>query len=258
MSAVPRPLRRNYGGCARTPTAIRRCSMGQTRRACVGSRAADKTALSRASMSAAPSPTFLCSTRRAGRIASVAKVPSTQGRPVGRASSPDCISGAGRGFRGDIATVVHGTTVGTNALLERKGARTGIITTQGLPRRARNAPPRPADHLGPERIAFDAGGGTARPAPGSGRAGACRRFGAHEAWTSRRRAKAQAAGTQRDAGCESALRRFSSTRYANADNERARGRGRALRLAEHRMLRSATRKFCPEIREFERRLDSNT
>lgn len=32
----------------------------------------------------------------------------------------------------EISTVVHGTTVGTNALLERKGARTGIITTQGF------------------------------------------------------------------------------------------------------------------------------
>ena len=32
----------------------------------------------------------------------------------------------------EVATVVHGTTVGTNALLERKGARTGIITTAGF------------------------------------------------------------------------------------------------------------------------------
>ena len=32
----------------------------------------------------------------------------------------------------EIATVVHGTTVGTNALLERKGSRTGIITTKGF------------------------------------------------------------------------------------------------------------------------------
>ena len=31
-----------------------------------------------------------------------------------------------------LATVVHGTTVGTNALLERKMARTGIITTRGF------------------------------------------------------------------------------------------------------------------------------
>lgn len=32
----------------------------------------------------------------------------------------------------DIATVIHGTTVGTNALLERKGAATGLITTRGF------------------------------------------------------------------------------------------------------------------------------
>ncbi len=32
----------------------------------------------------------------------------------------------------EIGTVIHGTTVGTNALLERKGAPTGIITTEGF------------------------------------------------------------------------------------------------------------------------------
>lgn len=31
-----------------------------------------------------------------------------------------------------IGTVVHGTTVGTNALLERKGGRVGVITTKGF------------------------------------------------------------------------------------------------------------------------------
>lgn len=31
-----------------------------------------------------------------------------------------------------VATIVHGTTTGTNALLERKGANTGIITTEGF------------------------------------------------------------------------------------------------------------------------------
>ncbi|MFZ9014267.1 MAG: hydantoinase/oxoprolinase N-terminal domain-containing protein, partial [Alphaproteobacteria bacterium] len=31
-----------------------------------------------------------------------------------------------------IDAVVHGTTVGTNALLERKGARTGLITSEGF------------------------------------------------------------------------------------------------------------------------------
>ena len=64
----------------------------------------------------------------AGRTA-VAKVPSTRpDQSVGflaglRAGAPDL---------GALGTVVHGTTVGTNALLERKGARTGFITTQGF------------------------------------------------------------------------------------------------------------------------------
>lgn len=62
-----------------------------------------------------------------GRI-DIAKVPSTRG---------DQATGFVEGLRAkaepkQIATVVHGTTVGTNALLERKGARTGIITTRGF------------------------------------------------------------------------------------------------------------------------------
>jgi len=32
----------------------------------------------------------------------------------------------------DLAALVHGTTVGTNAILERKGARCGLITTAGF------------------------------------------------------------------------------------------------------------------------------
>ena len=58
----------------------------------------------------------------------VAKVPSMRG---------DEAEGflAGLAAAGDIASyraVVHGTTVGTNALLERKGARAGLITTAGF------------------------------------------------------------------------------------------------------------------------------
>ncbi|MEM7190943.1 MAG: hydantoinase/oxoprolinase family protein, partial [Pseudomonadota bacterium] len=57
-----------------------------------------------------------------------AKVPST---PTDQ--SQGFISGisAGTDFA-DIATVVHGTTVGTNALLERKGAKAGLITSEGF------------------------------------------------------------------------------------------------------------------------------
>ena len=60
--------------------------------------------------------------------ATVAKVPTTR---------PDQSAGFLTGLRavadpGDLACVVPGTTAGTNALLERKGARTGVITTAGF------------------------------------------------------------------------------------------------------------------------------
>ena len=59
----------------------------------------------------------------------VAKVPSTRDD-----QSVGFIRGIGQGVADltEVATIVHGTTVGTNALLERKGARTGIITTHGF------------------------------------------------------------------------------------------------------------------------------
>ncbi len=59
----------------------------------------------------------------------VAKVPTTRG---------DQSKGIRNGIQqrldqlGGISTIVHGTTVGTNALLERKGARCGVITTKGF------------------------------------------------------------------------------------------------------------------------------
>ncbi|MFP6711361.1 MAG: hydantoinase/oxoprolinase family protein [Rhodospirillales bacterium] len=59
----------------------------------------------------------------------VAKVPSTRsdqsvGIREGIAEQRDDLS--------EVSLVIHGTTVGTNALLERKGAKTGIITTTGF------------------------------------------------------------------------------------------------------------------------------
>src|ERR1035437_4780866 len=33
---------------------------------------------------------------------------------------------------GDISIVIHGTTLATNAIIERKGARTALITTEGF------------------------------------------------------------------------------------------------------------------------------
>ncbi len=57
------------------------------------------------------------------------KVPSTRGdQSIGFL---DGIAAGGYEFA-RLAAVVHGTTVGTNALLERKGAKTGVITTAGF------------------------------------------------------------------------------------------------------------------------------
>ena len=62
-------------------------------------------------------------------IAEVAKVPTTR---------PDQSGGFLDGINQRVSdlssagVVVHGTTAGTNALLERKGALVGVITTQGL------------------------------------------------------------------------------------------------------------------------------
>ena len=59
----------------------------------------------------------------------VAKVPTTRG---------DQSQGIRNGIQqrldrlDGVSTIVHGTTVGTNALLERKGARCGVITTEGF------------------------------------------------------------------------------------------------------------------------------
>jgi N-methylhydantoinase A len=65
----------------------------------------------------------------ANQSIAIAKVPSTRGdQSIGfiaglKQRAPD--------FK-TISTVVHGTTVGTNALLERKVAKTGVITTTGF------------------------------------------------------------------------------------------------------------------------------
>jgi N-methylhydantoinase A len=63
-----------------------------------------------------------------GRI-TIGKVPSTRDDP-----SRAFVEGVSQvaGDPATIATIVHGTTVGTNALLERKLARTAVISTSGF------------------------------------------------------------------------------------------------------------------------------
>jgi N-methylhydantoinase A len=58
----------------------------------------------------------------------VAKVPSQRGDEAqGFLAGLDAVGGPA-----SLSAVVHGTTVGTNALLERKGARIGLIATKGF------------------------------------------------------------------------------------------------------------------------------
>ncbi|MEM9045616.1 MAG: hydantoinase/oxoprolinase family protein [Pseudomonadota bacterium] len=61
--------------------------------------------------------------------AQIAKVPTT--RPDQSAGFLDGIARHVPDL-GTLSAVLHGTTAGTNALLERKGAKIGVITTQGL------------------------------------------------------------------------------------------------------------------------------
>jgi N-methylhydantoinase A/oxoprolinase/acetone carboxylase beta subunit len=60
-----------------------------------------------------------------GRVAKVASTPDDPARAVERAA--DAVGGRGR-----IDVLTHGTTVATNALLERRGARVALISTRGF------------------------------------------------------------------------------------------------------------------------------
>src|SRR5258706_10416712 len=59
----------------------------------------------------------------------VAKVPTTMANQAGGVQA--ALAGTS-GAAAELKVIVHGTTTATNALLERKGARTGLITTRGF------------------------------------------------------------------------------------------------------------------------------
>ncbi len=144
----------------------------------------------------------------------------------------------------ELASIVHGTTVGTNALLERKGAKVGIITTPGfrdaleMRRRDRRqtwglwgdfvpVAARDCRVEVPERTLAD---GTIREAVD-------------------REAVREAARALHGKGCE-ALAIIFINAYANPQNERdALEAARAVWPNENIACSSA---ILPEIREFER------
>jgi len=173
--------------------------------------------------------------------ARVAKVPTTR---------PDQSGGFLDGIRqqvedlASVAVVVHGTTAGTNALLERKGAKLGVITTEGLrdvlEMRRRDRPrtwglrgdflpvvPRDLRLEVPERTLAD---GSIRTAV--------------DLEAVRDAAKALA-----DQGCLAVAVLFANA-YANPENERA--AVAAVRAIWDNPHVSASHEILPEIREYER------
>ncbi len=70
---------------------------------------------------------------RAGGALWVAKSPSVPSAPAsGFFDGVDKMMAQSGVGVDEIATVLHGSTVATNAILEGKGARTGLVTTQGF------------------------------------------------------------------------------------------------------------------------------
>lgn len=61
------------------------------------------------------------------RMAKTLSTPAQPARSTGQA-----LAKAGLGGQRQVATLVHGTTIATNALIERRGAAVGLITTQGF------------------------------------------------------------------------------------------------------------------------------
>lgn len=181
--------------------------------------------------------------------ARIVKVPSTRGEEArgfmnGIAKVTGANAQGGPDAARAIATIVHGTTVGTNALLERKVARTGILTTRGfrdvLEMRRRDRPqtwglrgsytpvvPRALRLEVDERVLAD---------------------GTLHTPVDLDQVKAQAQALL-DAGCE-AICIFFIHGYANPANERAAAEVvRALWPNPHVTVAS---EVLPEIREFER------
>ncbi len=73
--------------------------------------------------------TDLVATDEAGRL-SVAKTLSTPRLPA--ESTRTGLAKAGLGGQGEVLSLAHGSTIATNALIEREGAAVGLITTAGF------------------------------------------------------------------------------------------------------------------------------
>ena len=148
---------------------------------------------------------------------------------------------------GDVDLVIHGTTLATNALIERKGARTALITTEGFRDIARDRlrePLRAVRHLHREARAA----GPARPA--------LHRARAHER-QGRRAAPARRGGGRRRwcRSCEQRKSRASRSACCTAmpiPTHERRVREHPARSGCRTFRISLSSEVCPEVREYER------
>jgi N-methylhydantoinase A len=152
------------------------------------------------------------------------------------------LAGIRRATRGRRAEVVHGSTVATNALLERKGARTAFVTTEGfrdlvfIGRQNRpelyNLTPAPRSPLIPAELCFGVSertysGGAVEKKPSAAELQRLHR-------------------KMRDAGVESVAICFLHS-YQNPANEQA-----AAAILTRGFYRSVSHELVPEYREYER------
>ncbi|MET8800947.1 hydantoinase/oxoprolinase N-terminal domain-containing protein [Nocardia sp. NPDC004568] len=70
----------------------------------------------------------------AGRIYKAPTTPHdpSEGLMNGLTKAADAVGESLEEFLGGVSTIVHGTTIATNAVLTRQGAKTGFVTTRGF------------------------------------------------------------------------------------------------------------------------------
>ena len=147
----------------------------------------------------------------------------------------------------EMAVFKHGSTIATNAIIERAGAKTGLVTTEGfrdvLARRA-GQPARPLQlQLGPARRRWSRAGTSSRCASASTtRATSCR---ARRGDVRERGARVQRSAASSPSPSPSSTRSWTPTTSA---------RTKEILLAElgDGVASARRREILPEIREFER------
>lgn len=176
-----------------------------------------------------------------GQILAAFKLPSTPVDPADAVISALQRIAKSHDLRG--ATVCHGTTVGTNTLIERKGAKVGLIATQGftdvIELRRQNRP-----------NLYDLSAKVSEPlAPRHRRFGAEERMDAKGKVVSPLSNVSELIAALRDTDADAfAISCLHS--YANTEHEKA--IGEAVREVYPDAFITMSHDVCPEFREYER------